>query len=413
VRFCQDLRLHQEAYRGRPAKALFMARGGLRLRHLYNLYLESQGFQAPCPQADFYASRIAVAKACLLDDFEAVARLVLAEFSGADMAAVFSALLPDDRLRQFDEYADMDRLSKEPASVDALRHWCMAGDAARDVINSYFVSQSALLDQYVDQLIRRDAIDHPLLVDTGWAGSTQAMLMRRYPDLSWQGHYFGRYNYGKAAPSQFSHIIGVICENGYTWQRPMSAIFLHRHLVEGSCEMDVPSVEGYEARDDGTVAPVGGFFAPGVVEPRHDEIVFRGILDHFQRLEKGISPAAVCGDANRAARRLLLTILFPSREDIEALALAPRSADFGKEETVPIVQPPIPGRSLRDKLRVITRAIWPQAQIVFEFPRLRLPMQMLYECHRRFPRQSLLGFEIASRLLRFALTPFRRQKRVS
>ena len=401
LRFCYELRLHQETYQGRHAKALFATRGGTRLKFLYEAYLAGQEIAAPCPQVDFYASRMAVAGGCLIDDYASVAAIILGEFPDASLRDVVEALLPDERIARLNERGSLEKLAEICAGEGSLSKIVDEKHRDADVLFDYFKQQSMHLDAYIDELLTADQIENVLLVDTGWSGSTQLMLMRRYPNFNWQGHYFGCYNYGKPAPEHFANIVGLVCEGGPSWRRPESAIFMHRHLVEGPCEARAPSVSGYRRGESGKIEPIGGAFDDNVVEPDGDETVFAEILDYVRSQPKGLLPGKIISDANRAGRRLWRTILVPSPGDVDDLLIAPRSADFGRSVSAPVVHPACRNGRLPERLGNIRTALWRQGQIAREFPRLRLILQIAYIILTRRTVKRLRG--LPRRLAKFSL----------
>ncbi len=392
-RFCHDLRIQQQTYRDRRPTALYMTRGGTRLKYLYEKYLAGQGLAPPCPQENFYASRMAIAGGCLLSDFERVAALILNEFPDAKLTDVLSAVLPAETVQQFQSLDKLRRLADAKASEELFEKVVFANLPGPNPVHDYYRDQEALLDQYIDEKVRADRFRTALVVDTGWSGSSQAMLMRRFPDIDWQGHYFGRYNYGASYPLEFGSIIGLICEDRATVKRPMSAIFLHRHLVEGPCEARAPSVGGYAASDDGKIVPIGGAFDPGAAQPDQTEHVFAQIEAYICDQPPGQRPSEIVAAANAAGRRLWRTVLAPSRREVEALDIAPRSADFGKPVSVPVVRFDTEGAGLRQRLRNVARSLWPQGQIAVEFPMIRIVLQigfnMLLRKERALPARIL------------------------
>lgn len=386
--FCYRLRLHQQAFANRNAIALFATRGGTRLRHIYNRFLEGRDWAEPCAQTDFFVSRLAVANACLLDDFHEVAPLVLNEYPDVNLEELLQAILPDEVAAQLRDRPETNLLKHQPAVPWTLAHVTEPAHPLADIVHCYFRSQADLLDTYIDQVIRKPGHETALLVDTGWSGASQHMLMRRYPDVAWYGHYFGRHNYGRPNPPQFDAIIGIAASGPPNWRQPQSAVLMQRHIIEGPCEALFQSVQGYRAAD-GQVIPIDGMFDRAAVLPGANDTVFAAILDYIDHLDPDTGPAELARAANRAGKRLRRILRRPSPAEVDIFAIAPRSADFGKSFAVPFVLPAEPGLGLKEKLRRVRTTLWRPGQIARDFPLVRLPIQLALATYIRFGRRII------------------------
>lgn len=384
--FCHQLRLYQAAHTDREPMALFMARGGVRLAWLYRLFLERNELTAPCPQGLFWTSRFAAAKACLPGDYAYASQVFVREFNRATVAEMTPCLiycgpdgdppLPD--IGELDPVLARSRVDQ--AAFDRLYwHDSQVGQALRE----HCAEQDRLLAAYLDQITGRHRL--VLLVDTGWFGSTQALLMRRFPEREWMGLYVGRLADQGRDPWHFSRVLGLCCSGaGYDPRQPASALFEYHHLVEDPLEIACPSVQGYDWSPDGRqVRAMPQENGLSLAPPRDPDGIFAGVSAYFHQAPPGASGREIAAASHRAAAALSHLIWHPRPGDLAALTVRPRSADFGRDELVSITNPPVPLRNLLTKRRQIHEALWPQGQIAREFPRFAFWAQLLYRASRR------------------------------
>jgi hypothetical protein len=366
--------------------ALFMARGGIRLAWLYQLFLELNQWAPPCPQARIWTSRFATAKACLPGDYDYVSQIFLREFTGHTVGEMAPCLLMGAR----DEQAgDARPLELEPALAQApvtrqsfdLLYWhdSPLGQALR----GHFQEQDRLFSRYLEQIVGEHRLI--LLVDSGWFGSTQAMLMRRFPEREWEGLYFGRWAEAGRDPWHFSRVHGLCCQGeGYDPARPASAILEYRHLIEDLLEIDLPSVEGYRLDPaSGMVRALPVQNGLGSAPPRRENSLFAGVAQYFRSCPPRRSGRETTAAAQAAAKLLRDKIWHPSPRDLPALTVGKRSADFGRREATSVTWEPVPLWRIFSKRRQIHQALWSQGQIAREFPRFAYLAQLLYRVSRK------------------------------
>lgn len=383
--FCAKLRLFEASYAGRGARALYVARGGLRLRLLFGNYLSRRGLPEPTPQADFWTSRLGACKGCLVRDFEYTAHILAREFSYTNLGRMIQCLLPrnPDGSRPAptpDHIIDQAHLDA-PVSAELFAIAYRSQGPVGSRLREHFESQHELFARYIDQLA--SGASKLLLVDTGWTGNTQALLMRSFPHIDWVGMYFGRWDYRKARPWHFYNTFGLVCE-GEEFQPdlPETAFFLYHHIIESPLEISVRSVEGYRAGPDGRVLPDDiDVDAVDLGEGQSDEL-YHGILEYFNQSDPRASDRQIARDAQRALRRASRIIRFPSRTAVSALTMPPRSADFGKDEHTGVLLPARPGEHWRQRFARVKAALWHQGQIVGEFPRMYPLAQLAYDARK-------------------------------
>lgn len=389
--FCHDLRVHQLAYEDRRPVALHMARAGLRLRWLFELFLEKNGLEPPCPQLDFYTSRLAACRGCLTGDFDFVAPLIIKEFEWQSAGSMFESILPAEVYRDVYSLGLQDchpGTLAERASVDGFRAVYRSGHPAGKAIRKHFEEQAALMEEYIDRLMGEAR--YGLFVDSGWAGSTQQLLMRRFPKMNWMGFYCCRYNYGKPPPPHFGRMAGILLEEpAYNRKVPISALLLHRHLLEAPLEPLLPSVSGYVRNDRGIVEADTGIASEVVIAGRSDEPLFQGIAQYFHDQHPAAGPSRLRKNREKAAKALNRKVLHPHPEDIEQMWIEARSADFGKPLQVPVIDTTEPGWGLRAKYHRYRKSLWPQGQLTFDWPLLHPLLNRIHN-NRRL-RMSILN----------------------
>ncbi|MBI2394324.1 MAG: methyltransferase domain-containing protein [Deltaproteobacteria bacterium] len=359
--FCDRLRLYFAAYPADDSVVLYVARGGLRLGYLYRRFLEQNGLEEPIEQKAFGTSRLATAKGCLTRDFELAGRVITREFAGQTMRSMLAAVMPEVALDLPDATATL------PVTLEHFQAIFSSQTTWGAAVREYFERQARHLDAYIEGL--SGGRKNLLLVDTGWAGNTQAMLMRVYPQFNWFGLYFARWDYRGENPPHFSHVVGVSVEGTrYEKARPATAIFYYHHIIEDPLEPACASVECYVAD------PLTGEARPNVeasaesVAPGDEDDLFAGIVAYFDQTSQK-DHIAIANRAREAYERLAADILHPSRRTAEILEVRHRSADFGKSEHNPVL---LHGgsASLRARMHRVRTALWKQGQLALEFPRL-------------------------------------------
>ncbi|BBK30172.1 hypothetical protein EDC65_4583 [Stella humosa] len=362
LQFCQRLHMAGVAFADRRARLLFAARGGLRLRLLYELWCERSGTQPVLPLGDILISRVAAAKGCLAADFDHVAPMLVREFGAGSLGYMLRCLL---RGRAVDL---PDVLAHCPVTVGSFAAIYRGEDALGQAVRDYFAEQAQAMAAYLEGLLA--GIDTPVLVDSGWTGGTQALLMRDFPQWDWHGLYFGKWDYGRGPGPHFGHIFGVAVDSLEPYANaPGQALFAYHHLIEDPLEIDAASVESYRLLPDGRGMPEGGDIDPMVLPPGRDDAMFQGIVDHFHSPAGAGDFMAVERRAHEAYRRLRRMILWPRPAELPGMQVRPRSADFGRSLTVPVLLR-LPDASLKRRVKSVAAALWKPGQMVVAFPRL-------------------------------------------
>lgn len=369
--FCYRLWLHQLAYHNRNAVALFMARGGLRLRYFYQLFLKKNNLSPPCPHKDFYVSRLSTWKAGLLNDIHVLSDEIANEYNWEYSTDAFSMFLPSSTykawLNSIPAY-EVKRLASTRISGQEIRHLLSEDHPGFPILSEYLHEQRTFLREHLHDLCQ--SARTVLLVDTGWSGSILLGLRLAAPELNFLAHFFGRYNYGKPDKPWFTDVVGISVQaRKYSPLKPITSIFMHRHLIEGLCEIQWRSVEGYvrDPHSSRVIPDVGVVDEKAIIPDDNDDFAL-GIAEYIRTCPHGLNTFDLHSQAYKAARRLRRLICYPNPKETRVMTVPPRSVDFGKELFVPVLYDPAKFSQPLRKLKHIEESLWPLGQIALEFP---------------------------------------------
>ena len=354
---------------GEPVVA-YLARAGLRLRYLYDLYRQSNNAEFVVDEKDFYASRMSVAKGCLKNDFEYIVPIIVREYHNKTIGNLLRGVVNKD-------FVVPKKWENLEVTCESFKNIYSDSHKSSAVIREYFNRQSILLATYVKSCAGPKM--STFLVDSGWTGNTQAMLMRTYRDINWVGLYFGKWDYRRVHPSHFSSVVGL-CLDGTTYDRrnPASCILHYHHLIEGPLEPNFPSTKEYVRNEiTGEVEPDTLAASESAIAPGPRDGHFAGIVDYFHNQ---LSPSSqeVRQNAEKSYKKLSKLIRYPRKRDLSMMVVNDRSADFGRDEVKPVLIDPAPeGTSCIARLRRLDRSLWRQGQVVLEFPRSAWLIQRL------------------------------------
>jgi hypothetical protein len=357
--FYHRLWLYQHAFATRDAVTLFVARGGLRLQYGYECFLARHRLAPPVPFRSVYLSRLAAAKGTLAANPTEVIPRIVREFARGDLAELLRCVAPEVVAGR-----DISAWLGQPAArLEQL--YLSATDEFGAELRRYFAEQGKLLADYLAQVA--PGTGAILLVDTGWEGSTQALLMQVYPQREWFGLYFGRWNHRGNLPAHFGSVVGVAVDSMLqTPEDPRSSIFEYHHLIEGPLEVGMPSVTGFVRGHDGRAAPDSGYAEAEWLAPQPGENLWAGIIDYLESAAVKLDPASVARRARFGYRALARAIRRPSARMVDLLGVAQRSEDFGRAGANSILRPTVCG-STAEKVRNCQWALWRQGQVRREF----------------------------------------------
>ncbi len=379
-RYCFKLWLSESYYDENDSALLFLSRGGLRLRYYYQFFLKKYQLTSKLIHNDLYVSRIAVHKAALICDARPSAELIAKEFEWSSVHDAFSAIFGEELIEAWvgqlsDE--EVDKISKERMTPQHLLDVLANSRGADAPLNAYLKQHFELFQSHIRQQTK--GRKNLLLVDTGWSGSIVKSIKALLPDQNILGCYYGKFSYGKPIDEGwYNDILGLEVEGiRYKWNIPGTSIFLYRHLLEGLCEVDWPSVEAYQKDESGQVISSHGKFHDSLRRPLQGDGLGQGVIQYLESIQKSRQVYTCLEVGNEAVVKLNRIIVFPNRRDT-LLTVGHRSADFGKGIDVPVLLPAAGRFEFRKKIKNIGNSLWTSAQITLEFPVVYPFVQLAY-----------------------------------
>lgn len=346
---------------------LFLARGGFQLKRFYQRFLEKYNLEAPVASHKFYISRIAAYKAGLAIKDEYSIDKIVENYRWETIEQAFRSMLPSSVYSQWS-----DRISPQIKLAFSENHFnrsllsaVLEGKYDENmIIKSYLDDQLALVRKQVTDLSPDKKL--VLLADTGWSGTILGSLVNIVQDRELVGLFFGKSSYGKTiGHDYFQDIVGLEVEAGdYHYRQPKSVIFLYRHLIESICEVAWPSVNGLSLEQDRVVSEDYGEFVENFTD---EQPLLNGIMDYLSVGDKNpkLSQSSIFESALSAYKTLFTLISFPNSNTVSHLRVADRSADLGKEFSVPILLPK--AEKFTAKVSNLKNSLWVPGQLVVEF----------------------------------------------
>jgi glycosyltransferase involved in cell wall biosynthesis len=337
---------------------LFASRAGVRILELYERYLALSGLERPASLSHFWISRFQVCKGIYGRQPELSINSIGRELAHSSLAEtvrclfrseiVFGGLQPPE---------EWNRLPAEP-----LHQFITSDDPVARQVREYLDQQSNLFASYLAQSI--GAGHRAVLIDSGWQGTAQALLIEAFPEYDWYGVYFGRSFLGAPNPNVVENSIGLVFEgDAYDPRRPETAIVLHRHLIESLLEPSGPSIERLALQGEAVVAPEAPLILDDQRTEYHDGL-YLGVLDYIEQ-SAAIGHAEMHRRARQALVQLARLLSEPSPDEARAMMGKRRSADFGRHLEVDPLLAKTNGADASDRIR---KALWFQGQVALEYP---------------------------------------------
>lgn len=343
-------------FRAEESSRLYVARAGVRIEEMMDRYRSAGGEAAPDGRV-FWGSRLLVAKGVFRQAPNAAGELIAREYAGQDIADVLRGMW-----RYEPAWAAQVHDGPSLGPAESFADWVATSRTrlARSV-RDYFAQYESMYQDYVAALV--DGRPRVVLIDSGWQGTIHRLMSQAPPPREYQSLLFGRVLRESEPRSHASDVVGLILEEDrYRPDRPETAFILHRHLIESLFEVDVPSAEVLRRSSGGSVeSPSASADIPASESP-----LVRGVMDHITE-HATISPADRFASASTAMRRLAEMIASPTRNDVEALTVPPRSADFGRELAVAVVSEPAARFEGDTAEQRIADALWQQGQVALEY----------------------------------------------
>jgi hypothetical protein len=344
-----------QAAQSKAVATLFCARGGIGIHAAFEHVITKLELPAPSRRANIMISRIVAVRAAILSRSLSARDEFTREFQGATIGDAIAAI--------------GDNALQTPASL-ANRQFCF--DTFLDYLFSPegaelladLVSQNALFERHLSEIA--GPADRIILCDTGLYGSTQRLLASTHRSVPIETIHFARANYKRMGEEHFACVAGLLVEqNGYTPQRPQSAILRYWHLIEALFEPAIPSVRRF------CLAPTGEITADcGDIGNAHTNIASRsplmhGVMAYLDTLTRDAG-AALLSNVPHAWRQVRRAIVQPGPHDLIALDVGPRSRDFGRTSCVSDANRS--DADLAERIRDITKRLWREGAIAREFP---------------------------------------------
>jgi glycosyltransferase involved in cell wall biosynthesis len=356
---------------------LFMTRAGVRIRKCYEIYLSRLG-RSISPRAHlFWSSRLLICKGISSIQPALAINRIGNEFLHSSLDETVKAVLASRHWVCENLANDTEKLPAQPLHVFIASSHPMAKQ-----LSCYLKEQSALFSEYLENTI--GSTQRVVIIDSGWAGTSQRILAESFPNIEWIGLYFGWMNSNWNA-AQHGAARGLVFDSeSFDPERPETSLTLHRHLVESMFEPNCASIE--ELIRNPETGLIEGVGIEALVNDRckaPDDANYLAVVDYLESTELADLTASLksyVSAINELAKRLSC----PTVLDAELFAGKNRSADFGRMLKVSVLIPKgewKPGETARQR---IERSLWPEAQIALEFE----PADALREQNRRIKQAA-------------------------
>ncbi|MGL4635495.1 MAG: glycosyltransferase [Beijerinckiaceae bacterium] len=353
----------------KETKLLFCARGGLRLRLVYERFLASTRLESPVALDDLMISRVVAARGAVLAGSQAAEEEIAREFQGDTMRRVAQALTAaQSSMELYAPTALLDAILT-PARLRELIFKAgggltPAGEAVRE--------QHFLFLQHLSDI--RAGASHVVLADTGLYGSTLRMIEHGVPNINWSCLLFARCNYKGFDTSHFARTVGLSVESErYSPFEPRTATLRYWQFFEHLLEPALPSVRRFDNGEMGVHSnlQIDGWHA--LVHPQPAESgLFAGLLHYLDHLDSS-RLADIFDDAAEAWRKLHHSFVWPTRAEAHALAIGERSRDFGRSDSVAANTTQHAG--FRQRFSALRGSLWREGAAAAHFPLSRLLVQ--------------------------------------
>ncbi|MEZ2126357.1 MULTISPECIES: hydrolase [unclassified Sinorhizobium] len=369
------------------ASLLFCARGGIGIRQAFERLLDKLGLPLEIRRDNILISRLIAARSALIRRSSAVLEELAREFKTNSFSEVAEAL--GSRHYQL----------PAPWQEDFVpQHFFAMLDtpSGREVLED-IGRQNALFIRHLEDIC--GSAERIILCDTGLYGSTQRLVTAGLPDRRFESIQFARCNYKDLSEEHFSHVTGLVVEeNLYNPLKIETVILRYWQIIETLFEPAIPSVRHLEEAADGSINGNCGEIAYGKLDVAAGNPLLSGVLQYVDGVSSG---ADVMREADAAWRRLKLAITNPNPSDMVLLAAGPRSIDFGRSESVPVLNQSETS-DIVHKLRSVKSQLWREGAIARDFPHLKsalLPaLEMAHvvrgltaRLHKRMGRASTLS----------------------
>lgn len=361
----------------RNAKIFFMARAGLRIRQALGVYLARAGLTVPSEWDYLWASRMMIAKGLWTRIPQASCDLFNDAYSYTEIGVAKQCIIGE--FAGHPAKTELDQWHWTNERLD-LGDMILRGEAHTACIRQHLDEQSALFQQRLKSSL--GSHETAVLIDTGWAGTSQQMLQEGLPNIEWWGLYFGLIPHeDKALPPQAR---GLVFEGREVdWLKPETSIISHRHLIEDLFETRAPSIEAYSLSGAGAITAIGEKENLESLKDQTSDDIYAGVLNYLSKAP--VDPLKTIVAARQAMKRLQHFLLLPTRSDAEVLLQQRRSADLGRAFSVPVLIRPDKSTTYEQRLG---QALWKSGQIALEYPEDTAPQVQRSLAKIPYPQSS-------------------------
>ncbi|MCC6071284.1 glycosyltransferase family 2 protein [Massilia sp. GCM10020059] len=340
------------SYQGIPS--LFCHRAGLRILHLYTCWLAARNETLPAHVATIKTSRISALKAGFARAPELSITGIGMHLPGLDLHAVASILL-DGKLTE-----KKGRLAPMP-----LHEFMKTDHEVALQIGTHLKDQSTLMARYLKEL--SGGSKRMLLIDSGWAGTSQLVLEHAFPEYTFEGVYFGTIGRANILGHTPGKMHGLMFNSeGFQYNReaPETAFVLHRHLIESLFEPGLPSVTHITKRDIAgphTLPEAELLERPSCAWDEMYSVVLKAVVE-----AASTGPALRAKQYEHALAAITEVLVFPTPDSALIASGKFRSNDLGREGGVdPLIEPiqRFEGDCVECR---INDALWPAGQAALE-----------------------------------------------
>jgi hypothetical protein len=337
---------------------LFCARGGLRLKLIYDRFLQATGLASPIVTHNLMVSRIVAVRAALLVNRPSAFEQIGYEMGASSLRDVVRAISGTDPVAT--DAAAWDHAYTQKGLTQLLSS--EEGLAVRASIQ-----QQA--DYFMEHLLScTGGRGRAILCDSGLVGSTMQLLEDGISDIKWGCVLFARANYKKFAAPHFARTTGLAVEaDCYSPLNARTAVLRYWQLIESTLEPALKSVSMFERIDNTVRANLETEAWQNRIAPQPDEFL-AGVLAYIDQLSGSGAATRIMKDVGPSYAELRRAIVWPTHHDVEILDIGRRSVDFGRTGNISV---------LTDKpgiLGALRGSLWREGAVAAASSPLRLPV---------------------------------------
>lgn len=349
-------KLHQSirAYDENDAVVLFATRAGFRIYDLYHAWLKSRNIKPNTNLKIFPNSRLLSFKLLYARNKTFAFNLLSNELNNLKPIEILSSL-------QYEDVSIYEELKNFSSEIISLHDFMNGSNSLSEKVNNDLLQQSRTYNNFVESLL--GSAKYVLLVDSGWKGTSQAVMENVFINTKWIGIYFGcigRFSYETLNPKEMRGL--VFDSYYYNENRKETSFVVHRHLIESFFE---PNIESYNKPSQ-----------IGVFSKEQVEIISENVVDIFDdvyikckdyMLNSNNLSVSKAHDLYKIAMNELHDIIcYPSIDDVKIASGKLRSHDIGRSGHVAVTIPP-EDRFVDDKKQYrIENSIWETGQAALE-----------------------------------------------